>query len=66
MGNEAGPIHHGHDTIVIGASEGGLEALEVLVRDFPADLPAAVYVGCIWEFAVILLKFSARRARCRW
>ncbi|WP_395020129.1 chemotaxis protein CheB [Dongia sp.] len=44
MGNEAGRGIHGHDTIVIGASEGGLEALQTLVRTFSADLPAAVFI----------------------
>src|SRR5579883_3325285 len=33
-----------HDIIVVGASAGGVEALQVLVRGFPADLPAAVFV----------------------
>ena len=34
----------GHDIIVIGASAGGVEALMTVVRDLPADLPAAVFV----------------------
>jgi two-component system chemotaxis response regulator CheB len=34
----------GHDIIVIGASAGGVEALQVLVGGFPPDLPAAVFV----------------------
>src|SRR5262245_23531633 len=34
----------GRDIIVIGASAGGVEALGNLVRRFPADLPAAVFV----------------------
>jgi len=33
-----------HDIIVIGASAGGVEALQMLVRALPADLPAAVFV----------------------
>jgi two-component system, chemotaxis family, protein-glutamate methylesterase/glutaminase len=32
------------DTIVIGASAGGVQALTKLIADFPADLPAAVFV----------------------
>jgi two-component system chemotaxis response regulator CheB len=32
------------DIIVIGASAGGVEALEVLVRGLPPDLPAALFV----------------------
>lgn len=34
----------GHDIIVVGASLGGVEALTELVRDLPADLPAAVFI----------------------
>lgn len=33
-----------HDIIVIGASSGGVEALQQVVRQFPPDLPAAVFV----------------------
>jgi two-component system chemotaxis response regulator CheB len=33
-----------HDIIVIGGSAGGVEAMNTLVRDLPADLPAAVFV----------------------
>src|SRR3954469_6683117 len=33
-----------HDIIVIGGSGGALEALRTLARDFPPDLPAAVFV----------------------
>src|SRR4051794_2863019 len=32
------------DIVVIGASAGGVEALQHLVRDLPADLPAAVFI----------------------
>lgn len=32
------------DIVVIGASAGGVEALSQLVRDFPADFPAAVFI----------------------
>ncbi|HYN86668.1 MAG TPA: chemotaxis protein CheB [Pyrinomonadaceae bacterium] len=35
---------HGHDIIVIGASAGGVEALQVLARGLPEDLAAAVFV----------------------
>jgi two-component system, chemotaxis family, protein-glutamate methylesterase/glutaminase len=34
----------GHEIIVIGASAGGVEALVQLVREFPANLPASVFV----------------------
>lgn len=33
-----------HDTIVIGASAGGVQALRDLVADFPENLPAAVFL----------------------
>ncbi|HKT88473.1 MAG TPA: chemotaxis protein CheB [Candidatus Sulfotelmatobacter sp.] len=33
-----------HDIVVIGASAGGVEAVGKLLRDFPADLPASVFV----------------------
>ncbi len=39
-----GGIVPGHDVIVIGASTGGVEALMQIVRDLPADLPAAMLV----------------------
>ena len=38
------PKPHGHDIIVIGASAGGVEALQLLLRELPRDLPAAVFV----------------------
>jgi two-component system chemotaxis response regulator CheB len=34
----------GHDIIVIGASAGGVEALKLLLRDLPDDLPASIFV----------------------
>ena len=34
----------GHNIIVIGASAGGVKALKDLVRSFPPDLPAAIFV----------------------
>lgn len=33
-----------HDIVVAGASSGGIEALQTLVRSLPPDLPAAVFV----------------------
>jgi two-component system chemotaxis response regulator CheB len=33
-----------HDIFVIGASAGGVEALQVLVSGLPSDLPAAVFI----------------------
>jgi two-component system chemotaxis response regulator CheB len=33
-----------HDIVVIGASAGGIEAVSKLVRQLPADLPAAVFL----------------------
>jgi two-component system chemotaxis response regulator CheB len=33
-----------HDIVVIGASAGGVEAVQRLARDLPADFPAAVFV----------------------
>jgi two-component system chemotaxis response regulator CheB len=33
-----------HDIIVVGASAGGVDALQQLVRGLPADLPAALFV----------------------
>jgi two-component system chemotaxis response regulator CheB len=35
---------HNRDVIVIGGSAGGMDALIRIVRDLPADLPAAVFV----------------------
>ena len=35
----------GHDIIVVGASAGGMEALQILVAALPADLPAALFVA---------------------
>ena len=37
----------GHDIIVVGASGGGLEALQAMVAGLPPDLPAAVFV--VWH-----------------
>jgi two-component system chemotaxis response regulator CheB len=34
----------GHDIIVIGASAGGVEALETLARELPSDLDAALFI----------------------
>jgi two-component system chemotaxis response regulator CheB len=34
----------GHDIIVMGASAGGLQAIQQIVRRLPSDLPAAVFV----------------------
>jgi two-component system chemotaxis response regulator CheB len=34
-----------HDIVVIGASAGGVDALQRFVRDLPADFPAAVFVA---------------------
>ena len=33
-----------HDIIVVGTSAGGVEALQILVRELPCDLPAAVFI----------------------
>jgi two-component system, chemotaxis family, protein-glutamate methylesterase/glutaminase len=33
-----------HDTIVIGTSAGGVQALLAIVKDLPRDLPAAVFI----------------------
>lgn len=37
----------GHDIVVVGASAGGMEALQALVRGFPPDLPAALFI--VWH-----------------
>ena len=37
------------DIVVIGASAGGMDALQKLVSRLPADLPAAVFV--VWHLA---------------
>jgi two-component system, chemotaxis family, protein-glutamate methylesterase/glutaminase len=34
----------GHDIIVIGASAGGVEGLKHIVPEFPADLPASIFI----------------------
>ena len=36
---------HTHDIIVAGSSIGGIEALSLLMRGLPADLPAAIFVA---------------------
>lgn len=36
--------HKGHNIIVIGASAGGLEALDKLIGALPTDLPAAIFI----------------------
>ena len=41
---EMTPSAPGHDMIAIGASAGGLGVLERILRDLPADLPAAVFI----------------------
>ena len=33
-----------HDIIVVGASAGGVDAVQRLARDLPSDLPAALFV----------------------
>lgn len=38
-------VGHGHDIIAIGASAGGVQALQELVAGLPPDLPAAVFVA---------------------
>jgi two-component system, chemotaxis family, protein-glutamate methylesterase/glutaminase len=34
----------GHDVVVIGTSAGGLEALDALIGQFPAGLPASIFI----------------------
>jgi two-component system chemotaxis response regulator CheB len=34
----------GHDVVVIGTSAGGLEALDTLIGQFPAGLPASIFI----------------------
>jgi two-component system chemotaxis response regulator CheB len=44
---DEGLPHHrpkGHDIVVIGASAGGLQALQRLLSDLPANLPAAIFI----------------------
>ena len=41
---ETGRLMATRDTIVVGASAGGVQALTKLVTDLPADLPAAVFI----------------------
>lgn len=36
-----------HDIVVVGASAGGMEALQALVRGLPPDIPAALFV--VWH-----------------
>lgn len=38
------PFTSAHDLIVVGASAGGVDALQVIVRALPMDLPAAVLI----------------------
>jgi acetyl esterase/lipase len=42
--------HDIHDIIVIGTSAGGIEALQVLVRDLPTDIATALFApGCVYR-----------------
>jgi chemotaxis response regulator CheB len=53
------------DTIVIGASAGGVQPLSKLVADLPPDLPAAVFIVLHVSAAVpsLLLGILARESR---
>jgi two-component system chemotaxis response regulator CheB len=42
--HERGDARDIHDIIVVGTSAGGIEALQVLVRDLPPDIAAALFV----------------------
>jgi two-component system chemotaxis response regulator CheB len=55
------------DTIVIGASAGGVQALSRLVGDLPADLPAAVFIVLHISADVpsLLPEILARESRLR-
>jgi hypothetical protein len=44
-GKKPAPAPEGRDMIAIGGSAGGPDALMSLIRDLPADLPAAVRVA---------------------
>jgi two-component system, chemotaxis family, protein-glutamate methylesterase/glutaminase len=68
-GEPTSGARHGHDIVVVGASEGGIEALSVLVAGLPADLPAAVFVvihsrpGTESRFPELLSRRGPLRAR---
>jgi chemotaxis response regulator CheB len=56
----------GHrDIIVIGASAGGLQALQHLIKDLPADLPAAVFIVLHIGASTIWRAFSIGPEGCR-
>jgi two-component system chemotaxis response regulator CheB len=63
MNEQAGRGRVGHDTIVVGASSGGLDALRLLVRHLPGNLPATVlivmHVGIRSHLSEILDRDSA-------
>jgi two-component system, chemotaxis family, protein-glutamate methylesterase/glutaminase len=53
----------GHDIIVIGASAGGIEPLLEIIRNLPADLPAAILVAVhVWPRAESALPRMLKRA----